>query len=164
MPCLSGCLIMERYLIERYLYVGLGGGFGALCRYALLGLNENEPGVFPYSTILVNLVGAFLLTFLLNLTIFDLKINREIQLAIIVGTIGSFTTFSLIMTDMISLLDTPWLFILYYIRIKSSLFKIFNSIFGIFLYIKRSSNYSIENIFLMIRAFVEFLILYTQFL
>ncbi len=107
--------MIERYLIERYLYLGLGGGIGALSRYAILGFTESEPGFFPYSTVLVNLVGAFLLTFLLNLTIFDLKVNREIQLAIIVGTIGSFTTFSLIMTDMINLLDTPWLFIIYYL-------------------------------------------------
>jgi len=101
-------------VIKRYLFVGLGGGIGALSRYVLIELTQKQMISFPYSTILINLIGAFLLTFSLNLAVLEFKINKEIQLAINVGLIGSFTTLSLIMTDTISLLSTPSLLILYY--------------------------------------------------
>ena len=101
--------------LKRYLYVALGGGIGALSRYTLLNLTQNETILFPYSTILINLLGAFLLTFLINLASFNLNVKKDLQIAIIVGMIGSFTTFSLIMTDIINLLATPILLVIYYL-------------------------------------------------
>src|SRR5699024_8071819 len=82
--------------------------------YVLIELTQKHMISFPYSSILINLLGAFLLTFLLTLAVLDFKINKEIQLAINEGLIDSFTTLSLIMTDTISLLSTPSLLILYY--------------------------------------------------
>lgn len=100
---------------KRYTYIALGGGIGALSRYLLINLTQNEANSFPYSTVLINLLGAFLLTFLLNLTIYHLKLDKDLQLGINVGIIGSFTTFSLIMTDIINLLATPFLLVMYYL-------------------------------------------------
>lgn len=99
---------------KRYLYVALGGGFGASLRFLLLKVTQDEANFFPYSTIIVNLLGAFLLTFLLNLSFYNLKVNKDFQIAINIGIIGSFTTFSLIMVDIIHLLIKPHFFILYF--------------------------------------------------
>ena len=101
--------------LRRYLVIALGGGIGALSRYILLDLTQNEIISFPYSTVLINLLGAFLLTFLINLTSFNLKVEKDLQIAINVGIIGSFTTFSLIMTDIINLLTTPVFLVIYYL-------------------------------------------------
>lgn len=101
--------------LKRYSLIALGGGVGALGRYTLLNLTQNETVLFPYTTILINLFGAFLLTFLINLTSFNLNVEKDLQIAINVGMIGSFTTFSLIMTDIINLLATPILLVIYYL-------------------------------------------------
>ncbi len=101
--------------LKRYSLIALGGGVGALGRYTLLNLTQNETVLFPYATILINLFGAFLLTFLINLTSFNLNVEKDLQIAINVGMIGSFTTFSLIMTDIINLLATPILLVIYYL-------------------------------------------------
>ena len=102
-------------LLKRYFFIALAGGIGALSRYTLLNLTQNETILFPYSTILINLLGAFLLTLLINLASFNLNVEKDLQIAINVGMIGSFTTFSLIMTDIINLLATPILLVIYYL-------------------------------------------------
>jgi len=99
---------------KRYIYVGIGGGIGASSRYGLLRLTQVETILFPYSTILINLLGAFILTFLINLTCFKNKFPKDLQIAINVGVIGSFTTFSLMMTDMIQLINPSHFWFIYY--------------------------------------------------
>src|SRR5699024_8765949 len=83
-------------------------------RYGLLRLTQVETILFPYSTILINLLGAFILTFLINLTCFKNKFPEDLQIAINVGVIGSFTTFSLMMTDMIQLINPSYSWFIYY--------------------------------------------------
>src|SRR5699024_2802033 len=98
-----------------YLFVGFGGGLGALSRYLLTEFTQNTTSDFPYSTLIINLIGAFLLTFMLNLAVINFKLNDDMKLAINVGLIGSFTTFSLIMIDFIHLIKTPILLVIYYL-------------------------------------------------
>src|SRR5699024_12216183 len=87
--------LLNSYIIniKRYLFVGFGGGLGALSRYLLTEFTQNTTSDFPYSTLIINLIGAFLLTFMLNLAVISFKLNDDMKLAINVGLIGSFTTF-----------------------------------------------------------------------
>lgn len=101
--------------LKRYIYVGIGGGIGSMSRFGLLKITQIEIILFPYSTILINLFGAFILTFLINLTCFKIKFPKDFQIAINVGLIGSFTTFSLMMTDIIQLTNLPYLLFIYYL-------------------------------------------------
>src|SRR5699024_8711460 len=120
--------LLNSYIIniKRYLFVGFGGGLGALSRYLLTEFTQNTTSDFPYSTLIINLIGAFLLTFMLNLAVINFKLNDDMKLAINVGLIGSFTTFSLIMIDLIHLIKTSILLVIYYlITILCGLFIIY---------------------------------------
>ncbi|MBF7082540.1 CrcB family protein [Desulfallas sp. Bu1-1] len=86
----------------RYFMVGLGGVFGALARYGA-SLLLNDKGVLPWGTLAVNLAGCFLLAFFLTLVLNKFSGHSYIVLAVSTGFIGSFTTFSTISVESISL-------------------------------------------------------------
>ncbi|MDQ0268411.1 fluoride efflux transporter CrcB [Cytobacillus purgationiresistens] len=77
-----------------YLLIGLGGVFGSVLRYTISLVTANMWGShFPFATLIVNIIGAFLLGFL---TTYGNKLKEQYQLAIGTGAIGSFTTLSAI--------------------------------------------------------------------
>src|SRR5699024_11476948 len=101
-----------------------------LSRYLLTEFTQNTTSDFPYSTLIINLIGAFLLTFMLNLAVINFKLNDDMKLAINVGLIGSLTTFSLIMIDLIHFIKTPILLVIYFLyKIFGWLFIIYSSYF-----------------------------------
>jgi len=75
--------------------IGLGAILGALSRYFIsMFMNQNVlTGGFPYGTFIVNLVGAFTIGLFLA---FSQKYNWDIKITlfVVVGFLGSFTTFS----------------------------------------------------------------------
>ena len=84
--------------MESLLYVGIGGFFGANARY-LLTLVTNHVlapvlGVFPYGTLLVNVLGSFGLA--LFGVWFGARTGLSPQLRLLIGSgfFGAFTTFS----------------------------------------------------------------------
>src|SRR5690625_719148 len=109
--------LLNSYIIniKRYLFVGFGGGLGALSRYLLTEFTQNTTSDFPYSTLIINLIGAFLLTFMLNLAVINFKLNDDIKLVVNVDVIRSFTIFSLIMIVLIHFIKTPILLVIYYL-------------------------------------------------
>lgn len=78
-----------------FLSVAIGGALGATARYGL-GLWTSGKWIhsFPLHTFLINISGAFLLGFLNTLFLDKLAINPEIRIALTVGFLGAFTTFS----------------------------------------------------------------------
>src|SRR5699024_1205991 len=129
--------LLNSYIIniKRYLFVGFGGGLGALSRYLLTEYTQNKTSDFQYSTLIINLIGAFLLTLIFNISLINFKLNNDIKLEINVGVIGSFTTFSLIMIDLIHLIKTPILLVIYYlITILGGLFMSYTAyLFALYL-------------------------------
>ncbi|TXL65704.1 fluoride efflux transporter CrcB [Cerasibacillus terrae] len=86
-----------------YLYIGIAGCIGAILRYFIsFGLSE-QGTIFPYSTLMVNLLGSYLLAFLTTrvFTAFPIPVNY--QMAIGTGLIGSFTTFSTLSVETVEL-------------------------------------------------------------
>ncbi|WP_431029800.1 fluoride efflux transporter CrcB [Lysinibacillus sp. LZ02] len=71
--------------------VGVGGAVGALLRYCLSQIVIYEGG-FPLATLIANLFGCFLLSFILSGTLFNKY--PHIRLALTTGVLGAFTTFS----------------------------------------------------------------------
>jgi CrcB protein len=79
----------------RIFSIALGGAFGAVARYLinvspLARLFEK----FPFPTFFINITGSFLIGFLLVLLTDKLEVNENLRMAIIVGFLGAFTTFS----------------------------------------------------------------------
>ena len=49
---------------------------------------------FPYGTLIVNLVGSFLIAFILELALLRKDVPANLQLALTTGFMGGFTTYS----------------------------------------------------------------------
>ena len=81
--------------MNRYLLIAIGAALGANARYLVGVWAGNRLGAdFPYGTFMVNTVGSFVLGFLLALGIERLQLSPEARLLLVVGFLGSFTTFS----------------------------------------------------------------------
>ena len=76
------------------LLVGTGSFIGGICRYLLSTLVQAKtPSGFPYGTLLVNLLGCFLIGVLFAL--FEkTEVSTETRLLLVTGVLGGFTTFS----------------------------------------------------------------------
>ena len=92
-----------------YFYVFIGGGLGAVCRYGvtttvgmLLG------GMFPWGTLIVNLVGSLLMGLVLGALLPLAKslqlLPESLRLLLTVGFLGGFTTFSSFSMETLTLL------------------------------------------------------------
>ncbi|MFV1957892.1 MAG: fluoride efflux transporter CrcB [Planctomycetota bacterium] len=92
------------------LFVAGGGGAGALLRYLVSGLGQRlTVGVFPLGTLLVNVLGCFLIGYLGAVFSGPLLVRDEVRLALLVGLLGGFTTFSSFGWETFSLLnDREW--------------------------------------------------------
>ncbi len=89
------------------LYVGLGGFLGAIARFALAGLAQDLSRSihFPYGTLTVNILGCLLIGFLSGVFALHAWLRPEWRLFILVGFIGSFTTFSTFMGETYGLME-----------------------------------------------------------
>ena len=80
----------------RLLLIALGGAVGTLARYGAGALlrGASQRGEFPYGTLAVNLVGCFAIGLFSGLFAERWPVREEYRLALIVGVLGGFTTFS----------------------------------------------------------------------
>jgi CrcB protein len=76
------------------LYIGAGGFIGAILRYLVSRFTSGFTSVFPLGTLLVNVLGSFLLGFVLYSTLFGKNIPAEFRDFLAIGFIGGFTTMS----------------------------------------------------------------------
>jgi CrcB protein len=75
--------------------VAVGGAFGAVARY-LINISPLARlfDKFPFPTFFINVTGSFLIGFLLILLTDKIEVSDNLRLAIIIGFLGAFTTFS----------------------------------------------------------------------
>lgn len=96
-----------------FIFIGIGGMIGAIGRYSI-SIIFNEVNGFPYATLITNLMGCFLLSFLLNYEKVKQKLSAEIHAALSTGIIGSFTTFSTFSLETVQLWNNHlWLAFIY---------------------------------------------------
>jgi len=73
----------------------LGGSLGAISRYLIsTWINNKIDANFPFGTLSVNVVGSFLMGFLAMWLVEKIGLNPLLRLALFVGFLGAFTTFS----------------------------------------------------------------------
>lgn len=76
------------------LYIGLGGFIGAVSRYLLSRYISNLLPSFPFGTLTVNVLGSFILGFIMYSITAGRNISPELREFITIGIIGGFTTMS----------------------------------------------------------------------
>ena len=78
----------------KFLFIALGGALGSVLRYIVSGLDYKFSfGIFPVSTLVVNLSGSLIIGFLWGL--FErFVISPGTRMFVFVGILGGFTTFS----------------------------------------------------------------------
>lgn len=81
--------------------VGIGGGAGSIARYLIAQLFSGEEGSFPWATMLVNVAGSF--TIGLVAGFLATRMNDAVRLALVVGFLGGFTTFSAFSNETVAL-------------------------------------------------------------
>lgn len=86
--------------------VGIGGFIGSISRYLLGGyLNRfSQNSSLPYETLVINVVGCFLLGILAGLAEFRGVFSPEIRVFFFIGILGGFTTFSTFSFETIQLI------------------------------------------------------------
>lgn len=91
----------------RAVLVLIGGGLGALARYAVDGWVLGRLGTeFPFGTLAVNLSGSFLLGVLSAVTVERLLVSGEWRVLLGIGFLGAYTTFSTWQYESFRLLET----------------------------------------------------------
>jgi CrcB protein len=87
------------------------GAAGTLARYGLQGLVQHRTGTgFPSGTLVVNLLGCFLLGGIAEYGLTHLALPPEWRIGITVGFFGAFTTFSTFSWETVQLLrDGEWM-------------------------------------------------------
>ncbi len=92
--------------INILLSVAVGGAFGAVGRYLVMSSIGSLLGTgFPYATLLINIIGSFILGAIIEVMALSWFPSLEIRAFIIVGVLGSFTTFSTFSFDIVALLE-----------------------------------------------------------
>ena len=92
--------------LTAWLWIGVGGFFGALARYGIIMWLTPRWGVgFPYGTLFVNLSGSFALCLIIAMLGKGLHVAPHLRLALTVGFLGSYTTFSTFSADALQLFE-----------------------------------------------------------
>jgi CrcB protein len=76
------------------IYVGVGGFIGAVSRFLISRYLGNLVPSFPLGTLTVNIIGSFLLGFIIYSVSFGKNISPEMRDLITIGILGGFTTMS----------------------------------------------------------------------
>ena len=79
-----------------YLWVAFGSAIGGCLRYALGRTVLDQHTTFPWSTVLINIIGSFVIGFFGTLTVSGsrFQVPESIRIFVMIGLCGGFTTFS----------------------------------------------------------------------
>lgn len=106
-----------------YVLIGLAGVLGASARYGLgLLIGDFTTGPFPWPTLVINLIGSFLLGYATHFLFRTKLLHQYAITAIGTGFIGSFTTFSTFSVETVTLIQTD--------HIADALLYVLISLFG----------------------------------
>ncbi len=100
-------------MMTSVLAVFFGGGIGACLRWGMVRFSGLIGLEAAWAIMLVNLFGAFVMGFLLGLSLKG--IPQQVQLFLFTGVLGGFTTFSTLSADVIKLAERGWGVSLFYL-------------------------------------------------
>ncbi len=81
--------------MTQWLAVAAGGALGSVARFLMAGfVNRLIGSPFPWGTLAVNVLGGFIMGFLVELMALKISVSPEVRAFMTVGILGGFTTFS----------------------------------------------------------------------
>ena len=89
--------------MTKLLLIGLGGALGSIARYLLGGWIQR--GTIPIETLVINVTGCLAIGFLATLFTGPSALREEYRVAILVGVLGGYTTFSTFGFDTFKLIN-----------------------------------------------------------
>jgi CrcB protein len=99
----------------KILVVAVGGSIGAVSRYLVSTWAAERFGAsFPYGTLIVNVVGCFIIGIFMTMTTERFIINPYWRLLITVGFVGGLTTFSSFSYETFRLLEDADMMMAFY--------------------------------------------------
>lgn len=88
------------------LWVALGGALGSAARYGVNVWSGRMFGTeFPWQTLIVNILGCFVMGVLVELMALRLHVSQETRAFLTTGILGGFTTFSAFSLDFAYLVE-----------------------------------------------------------
>lgn len=123
-------------MFRNLLFIGIGSFIGGVCRYLLQQFVQNNyPSSFPYGTLIVNIIGCFIIGIVYELSGRGNLLSPEVRLFLATGICGGFTTFSSFAYENVSMvLEGEFLYALLYILL--SVVIGFGAVHGGILFIK----------------------------
>lgn len=92
--------------MEQLAYIVLFGALGCLARYFISGWVYQLFGRgFPYGTLAVNVIGAFLIGLLMEFSLRSALVSPTLRTALAIGFLGGLTTFSTFSFETVRLLE-----------------------------------------------------------
>ena len=93
--------------MHKIILIGTGGFMGSIFRYLLSGYVQNlsKSVAIPYGTFTVNVIGCFFIGMLSHLAELQIGMTLEMRLLLLVGFLGSFTTYSTFSNETMILLQ-----------------------------------------------------------
>ncbi|AJI46923.1 fluoride efflux transporter CrcB [Francisella noatunensis] len=89
--------------------VGIGGGLGAMSRFALTQATASISKQIPIGILLCNIIGSLIIgmmaAFLIQTKLFNEDISTYVRSLFVTGFLGGFTTFSSFSLDILNLLQ-----------------------------------------------------------
>ncbi|MBL1292337.1 MAG: fluoride efflux transporter CrcB [Thiotrichales bacterium] len=85
--------------------IAIGGALGAVLRYILVGWAQMWGAGFPYGTLLVNVMGSLMAGIVYIVLMEKLALDSAMRGFILVGLLGSLTTFSTFSLETVHLLE-----------------------------------------------------------
>jgi fluoride exporter len=110
--------------VKTVLYIAIGGALGALLRYVMgVWLKPEYHAAFPIHTFLINSIGCLVIGMVFSY-ITTLGSNMALQLFVITGLLGGFTTFSSFTMESVYLFQSGEIF-------KGLLYVLLSNVVGI---------------------------------
>jgi len=92
--------------MKKYIYIGCGSFIGAVLRFLIKGIQiYNYHENVPLNTLFINILGAFIMAFILTIAFEVWEFDSDIRLGVTTGFLGAFTTFSTLCKETVGLMQ-----------------------------------------------------------
>jgi len=85
----------------------MGGILGAILRFLIKNIHMYK-GIFPFNTLIINIIGSFILALILTLAFEVMDFDSDIRIGIATGFLGAFTTFSTMIKETVVLINSGY--------------------------------------------------------
>ena len=116
--------------MRKYIFIALGGILGAVLRYIIRNIHMYK-GVFPLNTLIINIIGSFILALILTLAFEVMDFDSDISLGIATGFLGAFTTFSTMIKETVVLINSGYYYSAISYLVISTILGLVSAYFGI---------------------------------